>query len=431
MKISCPQNFCTDNKRHFLFLLVSFFLFKESFAQTKDSTNNFHEKSFVEAEISGDYFFNSSALTTEFVNTFYTGGYITPEIKDRVNSKLKYSNRFGSDFNYGLSFRCKPKNFAGKKNILLTAALRDRLHIDGVFSEDLFRVSFYGNKMFAGQIADLGNSRFNLLRFQQAQFGLIFEGDSMHGDYGFSFSLLKGEKNTALEINRANLTTSADGTKIDFDLAMNMRQTDTARTGAKAFNGFGASFDLFYEIPYVTWYNDGIFRLDIFDLGLIRWNNKSMYMKQDSVYSYDGIDINSIYDLQNQTIPSASADSFINNNFSFNPEPYTTFLPSVFSVSATTYYGKKFIFEKGMSYRFNANCRPYYYGNFSWFCAPTVMISAIVAYGGYGNFNAGTEFEARLFKNYTLHIDSYYLLGYLIPKKFSGQGIAVSFSGKF
>ena len=417
------------NKIIFLFSL--FFVSIISFSQTKDSVNISSEKASMEWEVFGDYFFNSSALNTEFVKTFYTGGFISPEIKDRVGSKLKYSNRFGADLNYGFTFRCKPKSFFGKKNVLWNASVKDRLHIDGVFSQDLFRVAFYGNKMFAGQIADLGNARFNLLRYQQIQFGLTFEGDSMHGDYGFSFSLLKGEKNIALNIDRANLTTSADGTTIDFDLAMDLRQSDTAKTGAGAFNGYGASFDLFYEIPYVTWYNDGIFRLDIFDLGLIRWNNKSMYLKNDTIYSYSGIELNSIYDLQNQTIPSASADSVINNNISFNSEPYTTFLPSVFSVSATTYYGKKFIFEKGASYRFNANCRPYYYGNFSWFCAPAVVLSAIVAYGGYGNFNAGAELEAKIFKNYTLHIDSYYMLGYFIPKKFSGQGVTISFSGRF
>jgi len=215
------------------------------------------------------------------------------------------------------------------------------------------------------------------------------------------------------------------------DLAMNMRQSDTAKTGWSAFNGFGFSCDLFYEIPYVTWYNGGVLRLDIIDLGFIRWNNKSLYLHQDSLYSFDGVEINSIKDLKNQTIPSSNADSVINNNVSFSTEPYTTFLPTVFNVSTTTYYGKKFIFEKGISYRFNANCRPYYYGNFSWFIEPTVMVSAIVAYGGYGNFNAGAELEARIFKNYTFHIDSYYLLGYLLPKKFTGQGITLGLSGRF
>lgn len=410
-------------------VLFAFFSFATAAAQS-DSSGNFREP-YIEAEVSGDYFFNSNALTTEFVNTFYTGGFITPEIKGRVDKNLKYSNRFGADANYGFSFHCKPESFFGKKNISWSASAKDRLHVDGVFSRDLFRVSFYGNKMFAGQIADLGNSRVNILRFQQLQFGLTFEGDSTHGDYGFSFSLLKGEKNISVDIDRANLTTSADGTKIDFDLAMNIHQTDTGNTGGSAFNGMGASFDLFYEIPYVTWYNDGIFRLDIFDLGFIRWNNRSMYLYKDSLYSYTGVEINNIYDLQNQTIPSSSADSIVNKNASFSRMPYTTFLPSVFSVSATTFYGKKFIFEKGMSYRFNANCRPYYYGTFSWFFVPQAMISAIVAYGGYGNFNAGAEFEAKILKRYILHIDSYYLLGYLLPQKFCGQGFTVSFSGRF
>ncbi|MEW6470080.1 MAG: DUF5723 family protein [Bacteroidota bacterium] len=421
-----------DNVKPFpclLFLLNLCLAAPALMAQDKDTSQ--YEAPFMEGELFADYFFNSSALTTEFVNTVYSGGYITADIKDRVTGKLRYSNRFGADLNYGAVFRCKPASFFGRNDIYWSAGFRDRLHLDGVFSQDLYKVALYGNKQFAGQSADLGNTRFNLLRFQQLQFGIVIQGDSAHGDYGFSFSLLKGEQNMALDVDRAILSTSADGTEIDLDLAMNMRRSDTASTGPRAFNGYGASFDLFYEIPYVTWYNYGTMRLDIFDLGLIRWNNRSMYLKHDSLYHYDGIEINDLNDLQNQTIPSGNADSVVNANFHYSREPYTTFLPAVFSISATTYYGKKFIFEKGISYRFNANCRPYYYANFSWFIRPAVMVSAIAAYGGYGNFNAGAELEARIFKNYMIHIDSYYLLGYLMPKKFCGQGITIGLSGKF
>src|SRR3989304_4683344 len=92
------------NKILFLFSLV--FVSSYSFSQTKDSVNNYSEKTSMEWEVFGDYFFNSSALNTEFVKTFYTSGFISPEIKDRVSSKLKYRNRFGADLNYGFTFRC-------------------------------------------------------------------------------------------------------------------------------------------------------------------------------------------------------------------------------------------------------------------------------------------------------------------------------------
>jgi len=59
------------------------------------------------------------------------------------------------------------------------------------------------------------------------------------------------------------------------------------------------------------------------------------------------------------------------------------------------------------------------------------MVSGTVAYGGYGNFNAGMELEYYFPKQFRVHLDSYYLTGYLIPKNCSAQGITLSISKRF
>ena len=386
---------------------------------------------YLEAEISGSYYINSNALTTELVNKFIYGGYISTSVKDRVKRKLAYSDRVGGDVDYGMNVTWKPDSLFHKKNLSVNFSMKDRLHYDAGFSRDFFKVVMYGNKSFAGETADLGNFTLNVLRYQQARISLEWEGDTARGSYGVSASFLKGEKNLAIDADRASLSTSSDGTKIDLDLAMLMRQTDTAHTGIGAFNGYGVSTDFFYEFPYLTWYNEGILRMEVNDLGFMQWNTNSVYYKVDSSYHYDGVSINNILDLKEHTLPSGNPDSIIKNNVKYGTEPYITILPAIFTVNATTYFGKKYIFEKGMRFRMKSNCKPFYYATFSWFPIRQFMISGTVAYGGYGNFNAGMELEYNFPKQFRIHLDSYYLTGYLIPKNCSAQGITLSISKRF
>ena len=412
----------------FIFLSFPFLPSKNCIAQKTDTVSSDH---YLEVELGGGYYLNSNAITTEFTSFFYKGGFITPEVKDRVQDKLKYSNRIGGDLDYGISIAWKPDSLWHKNNLSLNFSLKDRFHYDAGFSRDFFNVVMYGNKSYAGQTADLGNFTLNFLRYQQLRAGLEWEGDTARGSYGISLSVLKGENNFIIDADRAFLTTSSDGTKIDFDLAMSMRQTDTAQLGPGAFNGIGTSTDFFYEMPYLTWYNEGLLRLEVNDFGFIRWNTNSVYYHMDSIYHYDGIEINNLLDLQNNALPNGNPDSLLKNNVKYGTEPYTTLIPAVFTVTATTYYGKKFIFEKGMRFRMSSNCKPYYYAAFSCYFTKQFLATVTTSYGGYGNLNAGIELEYMFPKQFKLHLDSYYLTGYLIPKKFSAQGISIGLSKRF
>jgi hypothetical protein len=399
------------------------------YGQDKDSTVS---SRYLEIDLSGSFYINSNAITAEFMNRFYQGGYIDTEMKDRVKDKLKYSNRIGGDLDYGPTITWKPDSLWHRKNLSVVVALKDRFHYDAGFSRDFFNVIMYGNKSYAGATADLGNFTLNLLRYQQLRAGLEWEGDTSRGSYGISISILKGERDMLIDAGRGFLTTSADGTMIDLDLGMTMRQTDTAQTGFGAFNGMGFSTDFYYEMPYLTWYNEGLLRLEVNDLGFIRWNTRSVYYKVDSVYHYSGIDIDNITELQYNTFPQGDPDSIIQNHVKYGTEPYTRIVPGMFTVSATTYYGKKFIWEKGMRFRMAANCKPYYYSAFSWLACKNFSATWTAAYGGYGGFNTGLELDYTWVKRQLrIHLDSYYLGGFIAPKQFCGQGVAAGITKRF
>lgn len=384
-----------------------------------------------EIELSGDYFFNSTAVTNQFINTFHASKFIDNTTKDNVVKKLKYNNRFGTDVNTGITFTASPDSFMHRKNVSWSISMRDRQHTDGIFSRDFFKTVSYGNKIFAGQTADLSNLSIHKLHYQQLQLSFIFEGDSSSHSYGWGISLLNGQQWLNVDVDRADLFTSADGKYIDLELSANAHISDTANKKFPAHNGSGISFDGFYEIPFVTWNNVGVLSIEMFDLGFISWNKNSMSNHLDSNYHYQGIEIDNLFILGGTILPQYNKDSVSAKNIKLKKESDFSYTPAIFRVRTSTEYGKKFIFEKGISYRINANSRPYYFLGLTYKICRQFEITGNASYGGYGNFNFGLELDWSFLKYYKFHIDTNYLNGFISPAKITGQGAAVSLSRKF
>ena len=404
--------------------LTSFFTVRVSFAQ-KDSLYK-HEM-----EMHGDAYINSDAITNEFFFTLLKGRHIDTEIKENVLNRVRYISRWGTDLNYGITWSYSPDSLFGKKGLSTRVEINDRMHANGIFSKDFFEVAMYGNLPFAGKSADLGNFRFNFLRYQQVLFGLEWEADSGRNARGIAISLLKGEQHFQADVRRADLFTAEDGSYIDLDTKLQTFQSDTSKKGPGAFNGIGVSTDMYYEIPYLTWYNEGVMTLNLYDLGFISWNKRSMHHQLDTFFHFEGLEVNDIFDLQENTFPQSDPDSLLNNNLHYSTGSYVTLLPAIFSITATTYYGKKYIVEKGINYRFGANARPYYYGSFVWNIRPKFLLAWNLSYGGYGKFNAGMETVLKVGKRFKFKVNSFYLAGLALASKMGGAGGSVSISGKF
>ncbi|MCC7302953.1 MAG: hypothetical protein IT233_09950 [Bacteroidia bacterium] len=384
-----------------------------------------------EIEFRSDAFFNSDAITGRFFHAFYLGNYLDSALKSKVRDRTRYISRWGADLSYGIQWNYSPDSLFGKTGIHLQAGLFDRMHANGIFSHDLFHLAFFGNADKAGETLDLGNFRLNMLLYQQLQFGISWEADSTRRGHGFAISLLKGEQNYQLDVKQADLYTAPDGTFIDLSTRMESHQTDTAHRGPGAFNGFGVSADMYWEFPYVTWFHGGVLSVDLNDFGFIAWNKRSLHHRLDTFLHFEGVQVDNLFDLQEGTFPQMNADSVWKNNMNYSTGSYLTFLPAILSIRATTYYGKKFIVEKGINYRFMANARPFYYGSFGWNITRDVFTALNVSYGGYGRLNAGMEAEVKFAKRFKLNVQSYYLTGLALPDITGGLGAAFTAGIRF
>ncbi|MFL5762877.1 MAG: DUF5723 family protein [Bacteroidia bacterium] len=394
-------------------------------------SDEFPDSSRTRVGLTGDYGINSTALTGEFVSTFYKGGFIDKEKKDRVLDRARNLNVLGADLNYGVFAAFKPDSLFHKKNVSLFFSLRDRAHFDMQFSKDMYKVGFYGNASYAGEVANFNEFSMNLLRYQQLQIGLFSSRYDSTARWGIAVSILKGEQYVSVFADKAELYTSVDGQYIDFNTNMQVVQSDTSKKGIGAFNGVGASVDIYFEAPFKTRFGESKLRVSVSDIGAIKFNNQSLYLNQDSLFRYSGFHVNSIYDLQDSTFAKNSQDSIISAIAPFRKQSYSATLPSVLNLTYETQFGSRFLMTEGIRYVFNGNYHLLMYLKGHFMITPKFHATATFGYGGYGKFNYGVGVFASLGKGLFVYAGSNNLEGFIAPKKACGQGAYLSLVKNF
>ena len=378
------------------------------------------------AGIIGDFSFNSTALTTQFVSKFYNGDYIDRESKDAIMGRSRNKNRIGAEANYGFFVAVKLDSVMHKKNVHFFLSLHDRYHFDTRYSDDLFKVGFYGNAPFAGKTANLSDFNLTYLHYQQLQLGFFSKQSDSTARFGVAFSFLKGQQYLAILAKKAELYTSEDGQYIDFNTSLQAAQSDTAHKGMSAFNGYGGSVDVFVEAPFNTRFGKSKIGLSVTDIGVIRYNKSSLYLNQDSLFHYTGFTIHNIYDLQDSAFAHTTTDSVKNKIAPFKKQYVSVTLPATLNLYFQTDFGKHFHLTEGVKYIYNANYNFMVYAKGSFYINNNLMLSASFGYGGYGRFNYGLGLFAHVGKGVFIYAGSNNIEGYIAQNQASGMGGYIS-----
>lgn len=414
----------------FLFILGSYF--RADAQLSSIFADEFPDSASVRTGITADYAIGSNNLTNEFIGKFYKGGYIDAGLKDEVLSRTRNKNRIGADVNTGIYAAFKLDSLFHKKNISIFFGVKDRQHFDAGFSSDLYKVGFYGNAAYAGRTAFFNGFNMNLLRYQQVQLGIFSSKLDSAARWGIGLSFLKGEQYAAVNAKTAELYTSEDGQFINFNTSMEAAQSDTSHTGFGAFNGYGASLDIYFEAPFKTKFGNSKIKVSVSDIGLINFNSHTLYAKQDSLFHFTGFTINSIYDLQDSTLSNnTSQDSVISTVMPFKKQTVSVSLPAILNLSFETRFSKHFELVEGIRYVFNGNYSLLAYVKGNFYFNPRFMISATFSYGGYSTFNYGIGVFANLGKGFVVYAGSHNIEGYLAPQKTTAQGAYISLAKNF
>jgi len=367
-------------------------------------------------ETQATYFYGSNGVSNEFINKFIYGGRIEKEEKTEAYKNLKSNNIFGIDINLNINAEIPFDTLFGKTNISLIVGAEMVEHGDIKFTDDLFKLTFEGNKQFVNRYARLRGTNFNYFNYQQLNFGFV-KYKMQHGTIareGVKFSIIKAQEHIAVTIPKGTLFTEQYGREIELDVNYIYNSSDTLNKGLSAFNGYGVSTDLFSEF-YLK--NEDKITVQVNDLGFIQWNNQSIQIEADSTFHFNGVEIDNIFDLNDSLVSAITKDSLLEIiSTQKSKGGYATALPTSFNVFYTKRFNSKIKADLGVRYKVLANYLPLVYTNIYYNINPTFVAQTHFSYGGYGLFNAGLV-VAKSFKNkFQCYVGSNNVLGYIVPK---------------
>jgi len=348
---------------------------------------------------------------------------IDENLKQDAYQKLSKNNRLGGDLSYNFNVEIPLDTFLGKPNFSLYAGVKDVTHLDAIFSSDLFRFTFSGNKQFAGKTADISNTQVNYFKYKQVNIGLISYSKSKNKTKkeGIILSLIKGEQHQAISVPRGSIFTEQDGKQINLDLEYTYNSSDTSKRNAFDFNGLGISSKIFTQ--FIINEKSHI-NLEINDLGFIHWSSQSLVQSTDSSFQYKGIFINNIFNLNDSILSSLSKDSLINNiTTSHQKKSYAIALPTSINLSYVKIINSNWKLEGAIYHQFLSNYFPYFYVNTFYYFNPSTALKLHLGYGGYGLFKTGLTFSKSLFNKINIIVGSNNVLAYITPKSaYSNSG---------
>lgn len=410
-------------KTYFFIIVVSFLSLSNSiYAQL--NTDFFGDTTqTLNVQFTGNFIYGSTVMDNQFSSKFLFGGEIDRELKDRAYNNLSGNNRMGLDFNFKLIAEIPFDTIFRKTNWSMLIGIESRDHVDAFFGDDLFRLTFDGNKQFAGQTIDIGNTNYNRYRMQYLNFGFLNYKETNFGiaKEGVIVNFIKGEQHEAITVPRGSLYTERNGRELALDVNYIYNASDTANEGVFAFNGFGIGTDLFTEFYLKN--GDKIY-LGVQDLGFVYWNKNSLELSADSAYTFNGVEVDNIFDLNDSIIDKISKDSIIDAVASTDEKgDYSIALPTAIHITYTKVFNEKWKLNGGFYYKILSNYFPFFYVNGYYYFTPKFTMKMQLAYGGYGKINVGLAVAKSIGQFADIYIGTNNIEGLLIPDKaYSNSG---------
>lgn len=416
-------------KLFFIFLTLGVF---QNSLMAQNNANFFNDSTQrVSVSLGANFSYASSVMNNQFINKFIFGGKIERKDKDNAYNNLSDYNRLGGDINYHLNIEIPIDTFFKKTTVSLFFGVENLEHVDARFSSDLFKLTFDGNKQFAGQQANIDKTSFNYYKYQKFNFGLInykFFKDKVAKE-GVILSLIKGQEHNAVNINEGSIFTEQFGREVEVDLDYLYHSSDTLNKGFSAFNGWGVSADLFTE--YFLKNGDKIY-LGLEDLGFVSWNSNSLEIAADSTFYFDGVEVDNIFDLNDSLVSGISRDSIIDNLSSTNKKTtYTIATTAAFNINYTKYFNKKWKVNIGIYHKILANYSPLFSVNGYYYVNNKMAVKGHVSYGGYGKFNTGLALSKSVKNYFNIFIGTNNLNAFVAPKSSFGNSGFVGLKAYF
>ena len=415
--------------RRSCFILFLFVLPFTSFAQEQSfiMLNDTSIKETITASVKFEM--NSNSLTNEFINAYYRGDFISQDIKNRSLNRMNSTNTFGYSLQSELEWKHALGNEENPTHVFVKVVQHSINEMR--FTDELFRLVFYGNDGFIGKTAKFTNSGFQSLNYLQLKAGLSYNFPCKSGVHTvqIALGLNLGQNHINASVNKGELYTQPGGEHIYLGLDANIQQTDTANNSFFNFNGWGPNVDLSYQYTFKQKNSIG-FSLENF--GYIEWNNKSFDHNIDTAIHYRGVEINDVFAIPKDIFMN-ELDSLKNeilyNSYQSQYITYTPFTIKLYYVQPLLKNKLLLTLEGG--YTVFSYQNPYVGIQALWHISPNFFLTPMFRYGGYGKLNIGASAGVSQWKGFSLLIYSQFLNGFISPSNSSGEGFGIFLSKQF
>jgi hypothetical protein len=282
-------------------------------------------------------------------------------------------------------------------------SFEEHWNASAMFSNDVFKLLFFGNDQSEDFNAKLNPTWFRLFNYRQYSFEGVFRKITRINSHYFQFSLnyLQGKQFSQIDIIRGDFFTSQYGTRIDADIKGSYYQSDTSRAGIKRFdkgNGSGAGFSFLYTLQGKK---STIF-FGVRDAGFIDWNSNTLRLSADTSIHLKGYQVFSLKDISDSLF-SLSVDSLRNIAPNSRFKKYRMVLPAkIFFESHHSLRNPLYRMIAGVRYIADPVYLPLFYSGFYFTKCLGGVLRTTLGYGGYAKINLSLEYQRKFFKDFSI-----------------------------
>jgi len=235
---------------------------------------------------------SANTVYNELLLGLLRGGFLDRDMRSRSLDETRQRSSLG----YDLGARIQ---WTGKDSLFGIAGLRPMVsfgHRDVLgtrFTNDLFRIAFFGNASYEGGIADLSGSAHMGMRYQSLGVGVASADRRSY----VRIELVNGQSMNASDLPMAEVFTGVDGRVIDADLNARYWNSDTAGSGLGMSKGLGMALSGRWSTKALSGDLPVEIGIAVQDLGFVIWDERSVRLSRDTIINFEGLVVDDLFDL--------------------------------------------------------------------------------------------------------------------------------------
>ena len=344
--------------------------------------------------------YSSNRFNNELMDKFLFGGYISQELKDANEGRLKSLNSLGGEIEQRIDSYSPDIHPFKKEKYGMVLSFSDNHFFSANISSDTYRTAMYGNANNLGDTMDLGYMHLQYQHYQK--FGIGFYDKKTMSSIQVSY--VSGSRAANFHTANSWLFSHTDADTVELQLR-GQGFTTKSFSPYLGFQGSGFSVDLNYHFLFESKKgNRQIINLRINNLGAIFWNKNSNDYYIDSTTTYTGFDVK---DFINKDTSSNTYNFVDTLGLIKSTSRYADILPLelVIEKMADRYSPNKLQLIFGFKAVLTSDYRPYLYAGIYYQPVSKFSLSTHMSYGGF----AGVRWGLNL--NYWPTDNLYFALG--------------------